>query len=69
MESGRVTQEPSLVLHDNLKGWGDGRVGGRFKREWIYVYLGLIHTAAWQKSIEHCKAIIRQLKVNSKDNK
>ena len=38
-------------------GW---EVGGRFKMERIYVYLWLIHIVVWQKSIQHCKAIILQ---------
>jgi len=39
-------------------------VGGRFKREWTCVYLWLIHVDVWQKPIQHCKAIILQLKIN-----
>ena len=35
----------TLKLLDDLKGW-DGRVGGRLKREEIYVYLWLIHVDA-----------------------
>ena len=27
----------------NLDGWMGKEMGGRFKREWIYVYLWLIH--------------------------
>ena len=41
-----------------------GEVGGRFKREEIYVYLWLIHVVVRQKPIQHCKAIILQLKIN-----
>ena len=37
-------------------------MGGRFKREGIYVYLGLIHVEVWQKTTKFCKAIILQLK-------
>ena len=40
-------------------GW---EVEGRFKREGIYVYLWLIHTAVQQKPTQHCKAIILQFK-------
>ena len=43
-------------------GW---EVGGRFKREVTYVYLWLIHVDGWQKPIQHCKAIILQLKIHS----
>ena len=39
-------------------------VGGRFKREGIYVYLQFIHADAWQKPTQYCKAIILQLNVN-----
>ena len=33
-------------------------VGVRFKREWIYVYLWLIHFIIEQKLTYHCKATI-----------
>jgi len=46
-------------------GWEDGR-GGRFKREGTYIYLWLIHVVVWQKPIQHCKAIILQLKILKK---
>ena len=39
-------------------------MGGRFKREEIYVYLWLIHVDVWQKSNQYCKAMILQLKIN-----
>ena len=38
-------------------------VGGKFKREGIYVYLYLIHVLIQQRQIQHCKAIILQLKI------
>ena len=41
-------------------GW---EVGGRFKREGTYVYLWLIHVDVWQKSTQHCKALVLQLTV------
>ena len=41
-------------------------MGGKLKREGIYVYLELIHAVAQQK-LTHCKAIILQLK--NKNNK
>ena len=43
---------------------GIGRGGGRFKREgtYKYVYVWLIHIVVRQKSTQHCKAIILQLK-------
>ena len=57
-------RELNPVLCDNLEGW-NGVVGGRFKREETCVYLWLIHVAIWQKPIQHCKAIILQLKINN----
>ena len=39
---------------------------GDFKREGIYVSLGLIHIIVWQKPTQHCKAIILQLKTDFK---
>ena len=39
-------------------------VGGRFKREWTYLYLGLLHIVVCQKPTHYCKAIILQLKVD-----
>ena len=37
-------------------------MGGRFKREGIYVYLWRIHADVWQKTTKFCKVIILQLK-------
>ena len=37
-------------------------MGGRFKREGIYVYLWRIHADVWQKKTKFCKVIILQLK-------
>ena len=42
-------------------------MGGRFKKEWTYVYLWLIHADVWQKATQYCKAIILQLKINFKN--
>ena len=39
---------------------------GRSKREGIYAYIELVHFVVQQKLIEHCKAIILQLKINVK---
>ena len=51
------------MLCDNLDGWdGGGGMGGRSKREGIYVYIQLIHFGVQQKLTQHCKAIILQLK-------
>ena len=38
-------------------------VGGGLKREVTYVYLEPIHVVLEQKLIQHCKAIILQLKI------
>ena len=46
--------------------WWPRGMGGRLKREGIYIYLQLIHVI-WQKPIQHCKAIILQLKINLKN--
>ena len=32
----------------------------------MYVYLWWIHNIVWQKQVQHCKAIILQLKINLK---
>ena len=39
-------------------------VKARFKSKRTGVYLWLIHVDKWQKSTEHYKAIILQLKIN-----
>ena len=41
-------------------GWGGGWEG--HKTEGINIYLWLIHAVVWQKPMQHCKAIILQLK-------
>ena len=38
-------------------------MGTRFKREWTYVYLRLIHVDVWQKPTQYYKLIILQLKI------
>ena len=50
------------MLCDDLEGW-DGGMGGRVKREWIYVYLWLIHTVVQQKPTQHRKATILKLEI------
>ena len=42
------------------KGGKGKEMGGKFKREEIYVYLWLIHGEVWQKPTKFCKAIILQ---------
>ena len=39
-----------------------GAMGGRLNRKGIYVDIQLIHVGIRQKLIQHCKAIILQLK-------
>ena len=46
------------VLCDNLAGCDGMEVGGRFKKERIYVYLMLIHVDVWQKTSQYYKIII-----------
>ena len=51
-----TVQGAELVLCDDLEGW-DGGMGGRVEREWIYVYLWLIHTVVQQKSYNTVKQL------------
>ena len=44
-------------------------MGGRSKREGIYVYIELIHIAVQQKLTQHCKAIYSNLKKGSNKGK
>ena len=46
-----------MLLCDSLEEWNGEAVGGRLKREEIYVCLWLIHIV-WQKPTKHCKAIV-----------
>ena len=41
-------------------------MGGRLKREGIYVHLRLIHVDAWQKPTQHGKTITFPLKIKLK---
>ena len=52
---------------DNSEGQ-DAGLGARLHREGIYVYLRLIHKVVQRKPTQHCKAVILQLKINSKNN-
>ena len=61
-----------MVLCDELEGWdrgvwARGSVGGRLKKEGIYVYFWLIHIVVQQKPTQHCKAMILQLKKRKKE--
>ena len=44
-------------------------MGGRFKREGMYVYLWLIDVEVWQKTAKFCKTIILQQKIKLKKKK
>ena len=54
-------RELNLVLSDNPKGW---EVGGRFKKERVYVYLWLIHVMYGRNQHN----ILKQLSSNEKEN-
>ena len=56
-----IAQGAHLGACTNLETW-DGRVGGRLKREWVYVYTQLVHVIAQQKLTRRCKAILLPLK-------
>ena len=58
--------EFSLVLCENLDGWGG--IGRRFKTEGPCVFLWLIHVGVWKKLMQYCKATIFQLKINKENN-
>ena len=55
-------RELSSGLYDDLVGGVEGCLRGRAKREGLYVYKQLIPVDVWQKSTQHWKAIILQLK-------
>ena len=72
-----VSQEPKLIMIKTElsalwqpRGVGDwrevpeGKVGRRYKRKGIYVYLWLICVHVWQTPIQYYKAITFQLKIN-----
>ena len=46
------------MLCVDLDEWDGGGVGGRFKREGIYVYIELIHFSVQKKLTQHCKATL-----------
>ena len=58
----------AMLIHYKQKFWGtEHRIWapcrGRFKREKTRVYLQLIHVDVWQKSTQHCKAVVLWLKI------
>ena len=62
-----MAQLSSMLIVMTWKcGMGVGVIGGRLKREGIYVSIQLIHVVVQQKLIQYCKAIILQLKINLK---
>ena len=64
MGSCRAAQELSSGPRDGLEGWDQGREGdSRGSRR---VYIQLIHAVIEQKVVQHCKAIILQLKKKKK---
>ena len=46
-----------MVLCDDLEGWDGGGVGGRPKREGIYVYIWLSYVVVQQKLMPHTKQL------------
>ena len=57
-------EEAKKNVKTTYRGGMEWEVVGRFKREWTYVYLWMIHTDVWKKPTQYYKAIIPQLKVN-----
>ena len=57
MEVAVEHRELNALLGDNLERWGRGRVGGRLKREGLYVHSRLIHGVVWQEPTQHCKEL------------
>ena len=51
-----------LIRKTTLVGRMGREMGGRFRREGIWIYLWLILADVWQKTTQFCKAIILQLK-------
>ena len=57
-----VWPKPRVLWQPRGVRWGRGRKGGSMEE--ACVYLWLIHVDVWQKSTQHCKAIILQLKIH-----
>ena len=53
-----------MLLCDDLDGYDGEGMGSRSKREGIYAYIQLTHSAVEQRLKQECKAIILQLKNN-----
>ena len=56
-----MAQETQTGAVSVSRGGMGQEMGGRFKREWIYIYLWLIHVEVWQKT-KFCKANTLQYK-------
>ena len=54
------------LMTEQQKQW---ELGGKFKKEGAYEYLWLIYVDVWQKPTKYYKAIILQLKINTKRKK
>ena len=48
----------------NLEGWDGRKMGGRFKREGMFVYLWLIGVEVCQKTAKVCKQLSFNKKIN-----
>ena len=51
------------MLCDELEGW---EMGGRSKRERVYVFMEPIHVVVQQKLTQHFKQLYSKLKINFK---
>ena len=47
------TENPKLVLCDNLEGW-DGEGGERVQEGGAHIYLWPVHVDVWQKPSQYC---------------
>ena len=63
-----MTHGTQMGLCNRLKGGVGREIGGRSGREGTWVYLWLILVEVRQKTTKFCKAIILQLKKNTKGN-
>ena len=64
-EPSSLTFIKKLVPCDNLEASGGEEDGREVQEGGDILYLWLIHTDAWQKPTQYCKAIILQLKLNT----
>ena len=59
-----MTQGTDTYALRRPRGVGWGGSWGSFKTEGPHVYPCLIRIVVWQKTTQHCKAVILQLKIN-----